>query len=95
VLVPDKRSPGESIPRKALREATIVAARREDFRIVHFSIQGNHVHLIAEADSKTALAKGMQASRSPPPSTSTRRAGQLRRDSRAARAAARAAVAHV
>jgi REP element-mobilizing transposase RayT len=45
---------------KALREATIVAARREDFRIVHFSIQGNHVHLIAEAENKTALAKGMQ-----------------------------------
>jgi REP element-mobilizing transposase RayT len=45
---------------KALREATIVAARREDFRIVHFSIQGNHVHLVAEADNKTALAKGMQ-----------------------------------
>jgi REP element-mobilizing transposase RayT len=45
---------------RALREATIVAARRETFRIVHFSIQGNHVHLIAEAENRIALARGMQ-----------------------------------
>lgn len=45
---------------KALREATISVAKREDFRIVHFSIQSSHVHLIAEALNKTALSKGMQ-----------------------------------
>ncbi len=45
----------------ALREATIVVARREDFRIVHLSIQGNHVHFLVEAQNRTALAKGMQA----------------------------------
>lgn len=45
---------------KALREATICAAKREDFRIVHLSIQSNHIHFIIEAQSKTALAKGMQ-----------------------------------
>ncbi|MGN6108929.1 MAG: hypothetical protein ACTHU0_27735 [Kofleriaceae bacterium] len=44
----------------AFREATIVAARRSDFCIVHMSIQGNHVHLIAEAEHKRALARGMQ-----------------------------------
>ena len=43
----------------AVREATLCAARREDFRIVHMSIQRNHVHLIVEADSKTALSKGI------------------------------------
>ena len=43
-----------------LREATIVTARREDFRIVHMSIQSNHLHLIVEAEHKTALSKGMQ-----------------------------------
>src|SRR5690606_5871523 len=32
-----------------------------DFRIVHTSIQANHVHLLLEADSKLALARGMQA----------------------------------
>jgi REP element-mobilizing transposase RayT len=44
----------------ALREATIVTARREDFRIVHMSIQRDHVHLIVEADRKAALSKGVQ-----------------------------------
>jgi REP element-mobilizing transposase RayT len=44
----------------ALREATIVTARREDFRITHMSIQRDHIHLIVEADSKRALSKGVQ-----------------------------------
>jgi REP element-mobilizing transposase RayT len=42
------------------REATIVTAKREDFRIVHMSIQRNHVHLLVEADHKDALSRGMQ-----------------------------------
>jgi REP element-mobilizing transposase RayT len=53
---------------KALREATIAIARRElhddernAFRIVHISIQRNHVHLIVEAQHKMALSRGMQA----------------------------------
>ena len=45
---------------KALREATIAAAKREDFRIVHLSIQSSHVHLLIEALNRTALARGMQ-----------------------------------
>ena len=44
----------------ALREATIVTAKREDFRIVHMSIQRDHIHMIVEADSKAALSKGVQ-----------------------------------
>jgi REP element-mobilizing transposase RayT len=44
----------------AIREATIVTARREDFRIVHLSIQRTHVHLLVEAKSSAALAAGMQ-----------------------------------
>jgi REP element-mobilizing transposase RayT len=44
----------------ALREATIVTARREDFRIVHMSIQRDHIHLIVEADGKDALSKGVR-----------------------------------
>jgi REP element-mobilizing transposase RayT len=44
----------------AIRWATLTAARREDFRIVHLSIQRNHLHLIVEADDKRALARGMQ-----------------------------------
>ncbi|HEY5944229.1 MAG TPA: transposase [Kofleriaceae bacterium] len=53
---------------KALREATIALAKRElndvpdaAFRIVHISIQRNHIHLLVEADNKTALSRGMQS----------------------------------
>ncbi|HSJ99935.1 MAG TPA: transposase [Kofleriaceae bacterium] len=46
----------------AVREATIVTARRDDFRIVHMSIQRDHIHLIVESDSKAALSKGVHAS---------------------------------
>jgi REP element-mobilizing transposase RayT len=45
---------------RAIREATLTTARREDFRIVHLSIQRNHVHLLVEADHKAALATGVQ-----------------------------------
>jgi putative transposase len=45
---------------RAIREATLTAARREDFRIVHLSIQRTHLHLIVEAAHKDALAAGMQ-----------------------------------
>ena len=44
----------------AIRKASIVAARTEAFRIVHLSIQGNHIHLLVEAESRMALARGMQ-----------------------------------
>ncbi len=57
----------------ALREATIVTARREDFRMVHLSIQRDHVHMIVEADGKTSLSRACAASRSPPPGRSTAR----------------------
>ncbi len=53
---------------KALREATIAVALRElaykdtgVFRIVHISIQRDHIHLIVEADHKLALSRGMQS----------------------------------
>jgi REP element-mobilizing transposase RayT len=44
----------------ALREATIATAKRDDFRIVHMSIQRDHVHLVVEADHKDALSKGIR-----------------------------------
>jgi REP element-mobilizing transposase RayT len=34
---------------------------RDDFRIVHISIQDNHLHLIVEAQDKGALAAGMKS----------------------------------
>lgn len=35
--------------------------RRPAFRVVHFSIQGNHLHLLVEADGAASLASGMRA----------------------------------
>jgi len=46
---------------RAVRAATLTVASREGFRIVHISIQGHHIHMLVEADGKTALAGGMQA----------------------------------
>ena len=45
---------------QAIREASLITARRDDFRIVQLSLQRTHVHLIVEADDKRALASGMQ-----------------------------------
>src|ERR1700712_368065 len=45
---------------QAIRDATLTTARREDFRIVHLSLQRTHVHLLVEADDKGALSAGMQ-----------------------------------
>ena len=44
----------------ALEEAFRQARIRFGMRIVHYSIQGNHLHLLVEADDRAALAKGMQ-----------------------------------
>jgi REP element-mobilizing transposase RayT len=44
----------------AVREATIVTAKRTDFRIVHLSIQRDHIHMIVEADTRDALSKGVR-----------------------------------
>jgi hypothetical protein len=35
--------------------------RRPDFRVVHFDILGNHLHLIVEADGTRAFALGLRA----------------------------------
>ncbi len=45
---------------QAIRDATVTAAQRERFRILHVSIQRTHVHLLVEAETKLALARGMQ-----------------------------------
>jgi REP element-mobilizing transposase RayT len=34
---------------------------RPDFRLVHYSLQGNHAHLIVEAKDRHALGRGMMA----------------------------------
>ena len=42
-------------------ERAVRRTRREDFRIVEFSVQDNHLHLIVEADDADALARGMKS----------------------------------
>jgi REP element-mobilizing transposase RayT len=34
---------------------------RSEFRLVHYSLQGNHAHLIVEARDRNALGRGMKA----------------------------------
>jgi putative transposase len=43
-----------------VRDALVKGAARGAFRLVHYSVQGNHLHLIVEAADKVALARGMQ-----------------------------------
>jgi REP element-mobilizing transposase RayT len=59
-VAPDVRRMRRMDAYRAVRKAMVVALVRSDFRIVHVSIQGNHVHLVVEASSKEALARGMQ-----------------------------------
>ena len=46
---------------QAIQRATAAVAERGDFRIVQLSIQRCHIHLLVEAEHKSALATGMQA----------------------------------
>ena len=43
-----------------LRAAFRRGKDRFGFRLIHFSIQSNHLHLICEAEDKRALSRGMQ-----------------------------------
>jgi REP element-mobilizing transposase RayT len=44
----------------AVRRALAKMLVRTNFRIVHFSLQRTHLHLIAEAETTSALSRGMQ-----------------------------------
>jgi REP element-mobilizing transposase RayT len=45
----------------AIRRALYAVIDRDDFRIVHLSIERDHLHLIVEADHHTALSAGIRA----------------------------------
>jgi putative transposase len=45
---------------KVLTHVFQVVNARIGFRVVHYSIQGNHVHLLVEADATKELSRGMQ-----------------------------------
>jgi REP element-mobilizing transposase RayT len=44
---------------RALARAFRGGADRFGFRLVHYSVQGNHVHLLVEAESERSLSRGM------------------------------------
>src|SRR5689334_18918213 len=45
---------------RALAPALYKGAVREGFRLVHFAVMGNHMHLMVEASDSVRLARGMQ-----------------------------------
>src|SRR5882672_9922050 len=40
--------------------ASLAASHKDAFRVVHFSVQTDHVHLVVEGDSPRALVRGVQ-----------------------------------
>ena len=45
---------------RALKRAFARGCERFGFRVVHFSVQGNHIHLIVEAPDAVALGRAMK-----------------------------------
>jgi hypothetical protein len=43
-----------------LRQAFASGKERFGFRLIHHSVQGNHLHLVGEADGAISLARGLQ-----------------------------------
>src|SRR5262245_20430900 len=43
----------------ALVRAAIAAGRREDFRVVEYSLQENHIHALVEASDERSLSRAM------------------------------------
>lgn len=55
--------PGLRRPRlvRELERSFASACERGDFRLVHYSILGNHAHLLVEAKDRNSLARGMMS----------------------------------
>jgi putative transposase len=45
---------------ESLRAAFAAGGSGAAFRMVHYSVQGNHLHLVVEAHDKVSLSRGMQ-----------------------------------
>jgi REP element-mobilizing transposase RayT len=46
---------------RAIERTFAAGCVRSGFRLVHYSLQGNHAHLIVEAQDQVALGRGMMA----------------------------------
>jgi REP element-mobilizing transposase RayT len=47
-------------PYKVLRRAFMAGCDKNGFRLNHYSVQSNHLHLIVEATDRKALSRGLQ-----------------------------------
>ncbi len=45
----------------AIEQTFAAGCERSDFRLVHYSLQGNHAHLVVEARDRDALGRGMKS----------------------------------
>jgi len=59
-LVPEVGSLRTKDRMKLLKRCFRAGCKRPGFRLVHWSVQGNHMHWMAEAKDKEALAKGVK-----------------------------------
>jgi putative transposase len=55
---------GHKLDKLVCRHFRDALGRRPDFRVVHFTVQRNHIHAIVEADSARALSRGVQGLKS-------------------------------
>jgi REP element-mobilizing transposase RayT len=60
-LLPNLRSLRTKTVLRALERTFAAGCERSTFRLVHYSLQGNHAHLIVEARDQHALGRGMMA----------------------------------
>jgi REP element-mobilizing transposase RayT len=59
-VFPTVRGAIADINRRHLRHSTQGSSSQREFRVVHFSVQANHVHLIVEASDAVTLARGVR-----------------------------------
>lgn len=52
-------------PLGLIRAVFRVAGCRDEFRIVHYAVLSNHIHLIVEADGRNALSSGLNGLKVP------------------------------
>ncbi|TMB37808.1 MAG: hypothetical protein E6J62_04545, partial [Deltaproteobacteria bacterium] len=45
---------------RAIKEALRKGKERFGLRVTHFSVQGNHMHMLVEAEDAIALSRGMK-----------------------------------
>ncbi len=60
LVVEGLRSLRSACPYNALLEVLKAGCDRNGFRLVEYSVQTNHVHLICEADDRDVLSRGIQ-----------------------------------